>query len=506
MHVGALALSGEIAIREGRFDDAAALLTRLAAVDGAPARNRVTAAITAVDLLENKLSRSADALAVLQAIHHAGLSTLPIRERLARTAARVGEHALAVRLLESLMFERKEPAAQLEAASLALALATQRLGDRAAATRTAARALALDPLHEAASAVLLAGPPAHAGSAEDADIRALFTHSFHASAERCRSGQFDGKDLLRAGHVARFLGKHPRARALYTLATTLQTPGVPELPLGRAPGMVLSSAAHTLLAGTTQFPAFAQLCAALTSILPEVLGPSLAASGIGKKDRVEPRTGLALRTEVAAVAGALGIAEFELYIGGRDDNGISVLAGEMPKVIAGAAVKSLANSDAMAALAAGLWAYQAGVLPALQHEDAMLGALLVAASNFAKVPISAPTFAAVTDVERNLSKAIARKTKAQLPELCAAVARYGPLDTRSWTQECVLRSQRIALVFSGNFAAALRCPSSFAAPRSHTPALLEAFRSQPGAAQLVDLLFSDDYDALRRALALEPAP
>src|SRR5262249_36413882 len=86
-HVGALALKGEIFIRRGKFDDAAANLARLTGVQDAPAKNRITAGVAAVDLYENKLGRHDLALQVLLLLHRSKLSTLPVRERLARAAA-----------------------------------------------------------------------------------------------------------------------------------------------------------------------------------------------------------------------------------------------------------------------------------------------------------------------------------------------------------------------------------------------------------------------------------
>ena len=46
--------------------------------------------IAAVDLYENRLGRVDKALDVLITLHRSGLSTLPVRERLARSAARSG--------------------------------------------------------------------------------------------------------------------------------------------------------------------------------------------------------------------------------------------------------------------------------------------------------------------------------------------------------------------------------------------------------------------------------
>ena len=56
-HVGALALTGEIALRRGNFAEAAEALARLALLADAPDKNRLTAGIAAVDLFENKLDR-----------------------------------------------------------------------------------------------------------------------------------------------------------------------------------------------------------------------------------------------------------------------------------------------------------------------------------------------------------------------------------------------------------------------------------------------------------------
>src|SRR5207253_9816777 len=56
-HVGALALTGEINIRRGNFAEAADALSRLALLEEAPAKSRVTAGVAAVDPYENKLNR-----------------------------------------------------------------------------------------------------------------------------------------------------------------------------------------------------------------------------------------------------------------------------------------------------------------------------------------------------------------------------------------------------------------------------------------------------------------
>ena len=131
-HVGALALTGEIAIRRGNFEEAAESLARLALLEEAPAKNRVTAGIAAVDLFENKLNRFDRALEILLALHRAKLSTLPVRERLARAAARTGSWKDATEILEELMHERPEAEGRIEAARLAMAIHRDRLRPRSA--------------------------------------------------------------------------------------------------------------------------------------------------------------------------------------------------------------------------------------------------------------------------------------------------------------------------------------------------------------------------------------
>ena len=76
-HVGALALTGEIFLKRQMYAEAADRLSRLAALDAAPAKNRVTAGVASADIFENKLDQTQRAVDVLSMLHKAGLSTLP---------------------------------------------------------------------------------------------------------------------------------------------------------------------------------------------------------------------------------------------------------------------------------------------------------------------------------------------------------------------------------------------------------------------------------------------
>ena len=127
-HVGALALTGEIFIRRGMFAEAAEKLARLATIEAAPPKNRITAGVAAVDLYENKLGRHDLALQVLLALctmrssrrcPSASGSRAPRRGRAA--------WAEATRILEELMNERPERDGRIEAARLAIAIHRDRL-------------------------------------------------------------------------------------------------------------------------------------------------------------------------------------------------------------------------------------------------------------------------------------------------------------------------------------------------------------------------------------------
>ena len=155
-HVGALALLGEINIRRGNFDEAATSLGRLAVLDAAPAKNRVTAGVAAVDLYENKLNKPEAALELLLALHRAGLSTLPVRERLARAAARTASWGEATAILEELMRERPDPKARIDAARLAMAIHRDRLRNPQGAAAAIVKLLEEDPADAEALDMLLA--------------------------------------------------------------------------------------------------------------------------------------------------------------------------------------------------------------------------------------------------------------------------------------------------------------------------------------------------------------
>jgi tetratricopeptide (TPR) repeat protein len=350
-HAGALALSGEIAIRRGLFEEAATALARLATLDAAPAKNRVTAGVAAVDLYENKLDRHDKALEVLLVLHRAGLTTMPVRERLARAAGRTGAWREATAILEELMNQRAEAQGRVEAARLAMAIYRDRLGDPNAARSPVTKLLEEAPGDGEAIDVLLTM------DLEATAKRRLLERSRLALMAQARERPTDLVLVRRLSNVARALGDDALWQAALSVSIALGEQDIRSHPASGDPGagtllMQLQSRKHPtpqialndailrgVLAPGDDGP-LAALFHLLAPTLAEALGPSLTAAGVSKKHKIDPRAGLAVRNEIATWAGAFGIREFDLYVGGRDPAGVVGVPGEVPSLVIGSHVNT----------------------------------------------------------------------------------------------------------------------------------------------------------------------
>ena len=128
-HVGALALLGEINIRRGNFEEAAASLgAPRASRGGAREEPRHGGHRRGRPLREQ--ARNASTWRSRSCSRCTEPSSRPcrVRERLARAAARTGSWKEATDILEELMHERPEAEGRIEAARLAMAIHRDRLG------------------------------------------------------------------------------------------------------------------------------------------------------------------------------------------------------------------------------------------------------------------------------------------------------------------------------------------------------------------------------------------
>ena len=501
-HIGALALTGEIAIRRGLFEEAATALARLSTLSHAPPKNRVTAGVAAVDLYENKLDRHDKALEVLLALHKAKLTTLPVRERLARAAGRAGAWRDATGILEELMMERAEASGRMEAARLAMAIHRDRLGDANSARAAIQKLLEEAPGDGEAIDMLLSV------NLEPTTKKRLLDRSRFAIMEQVQQRPTDLSLVRRLSKIARALGDDGLWQAALSTSIALgeQDPeaGTAFLQLsGRKPRMPQMALNESILRGVLALGddgPVAQLFAVLAPTLAEALGPSLAAAGVTKKDKVEPRSGLAVRNEIASWAGAFGFREFDLFVGGKDPMGVVGVPGEVPSLVIGSQVNVPLLPVTRARIARELLGVLRGSTITRWRDDTTIAAIVVAACNIAEVRVDAPAYAMLAEVERLISKSIARKARKALPDLCRAVVSTRA-DARTWAHRALMSHNRIAAVASGDATAVVLDITGQTLER--LPALI------PGDSRVEELIrfvLSPTYLELRRSLGLEGAP
>jgi tetratricopeptide (TPR) repeat protein len=500
-HVGALALLGEVCIRRGRFEEAATSLSRLALVEAAPAKNRVTAGVAAVDIFENKLNRVDKALEVLLALHKANLSTLPVRERLARVAARTGAWKEATAILEVLMNERAAPAGRIEAARLAMAIHRDRLGDAQRGAAAIVKLLQESPTDgEALDMLVQTDHPA-------SQRAKLLTAARGGLLEIVGQRPSDLANVKRLAKVARALGDG--ALEQVTLSVAIAVGGgdpqpehaFAQLSAGkpRTPQIAITREMLVHMLAPGDEGAIADLFALLGPTIAEALGPTLQACGVGRRDKIDPRSGLAVRNEIATWAGAFGVHEFDLYVGGKDPMGVQGVPGETPALVVGAGVNAPLAPMTRARIARELLAMARGTTVTRSRDDVTIAAIVVAACKLGEVPIQHPPYAVLADVEKVVGKAIARKTKKMLPDVCRVIAATGA-DARAWYHRALASHARVSLVASGDVVLAL------ADALGETPDRLPAAaKSDPRAEELLRFALSPTYAELRRTLGLEGA-
>jgi cellulose synthase operon protein C len=498
-HVGALALLGEINIRRGKFDEAAGALGRLAALEAAPAKNRLTAGVAAVDLYENKLNAHERALEILLTLHRAKLSNLPVRERLARAAARTGAWAEATSILEELMFERPEAEGRIEAARLAMAIHRDRLNAPEGARAAIVKLLDEKPGDAEAIDMLLQ-------TTHPRDVQERLLEAARAALRDSVAAQpTDVPTIRRLVRVARALQDLPLQQAALGALVCLGSADsqadstFAQLAArgGRTPQVAVSESSMKAILAPGDSGPLADLFALLGPTLAVALGPSLQACGVGRRDKVDPRSGIALRNEIAAWAGALGIQEFDLYVGGNDAGAVQGIPGETPALVVGTGVNAPLTAIARSRVARELLAILRGTTVARSRDDVTMAAIVVAACRQADVKIDNPAYAVLAEIERLIGKELSRKTRKVLPDVCRAIVAQRA-DAREWTKHALASQARIAVVASGD-------PSVVLADVLGVPAD-RLGKVVPGDARAQDLLrfvLSPQYLDIRTSLGLE---
>ena len=73
------------------------------------------------------------------------------------------------------------------------------------------------------------------------------------------------------------------------------------------------------------------------------------------------------------------MAEWELYVGGTDPNGVNGVAGEIPTIVVGANVKTPLSPSARSAIAREVFALRRGITSLRHRDDNTVSSLVVIA-------------------------------------------------------------------------------------------------------------------------------
>lgn len=496
-HLGVLALTGEIHIALGHFEQAADSLGQLARHPEAPGPQRLMSGIAAADLYENRLERLDQALEMLKTLHREGLGNLRLRERLARAAAKQGDWSEAIAVLEQLMLERDSTEGRAEAARLSMTIYRDELGDPAGAYDAVAQLLTEAPDDAEALDLVLTGVFGPEAS------RALLGPGCQALMEHLSGEPFDPERLTRAARVARALDRPQLLQAVLGARVALGADPHeidPELfdldrRVAHVPHIAIDDQALPDLADPGDRGPVAELFRALSTTITAALGPSLSALSVGRRERVDARAGLPLRNEIAAWAGALGIDDFELYVGGPDPAGITAVASDTPALVVGSQVSAPLSPANRQAVARELFAVRRGTT-VLRHRDPEdVHAILAAACHLAEVPIDSPPFALLGEFQRQLGREIPRKVRRALPELARALADSGQ-DVREACRAATSTLDRMAAVAAGDVSWVL---SGGQASRGEVPRTREA---QARFGRLLSFVLSPAYLELREKLGM----
>ncbi len=496
-HVGALALSGEIYITTGQFAEAADRLARLASLEEAPAKQRLMSGVAAVDIYENKLEQPERALEVLTQLYKMGLSTLPVRERMARLAAKQEVWDDATQVLQQLMVERDSKESRIEAARLAMAIHRDRR------QRPEDAQLAMETLLSEAPDDGEALDLAMTGILPKPKEQELLTRGRDTIVPRLLQDPLDAARVDRLARIAHRLDQ-PRIRQAALGALVALGQGTPEIDrelavldqrVARVPHMAVDEAAIPDLCDPQDQGPLPALMRTLATTFADALGPSLDALGVGKKQRVDPRSGLPIRNEIAAWAGALGLGDFEVYLGGNDPEGVYGVANVTPAIVIGAQVNAPLSPAHRGMIARELFALKRGTT-ILRHRDPTdVAALVVAACAVVDVQVPSPHYAMLGEFQRVLAKEMPRRVKKALPDLARAVQGSGQ-DIEDWVRAATSSLDRLASVAAGDVSWVL----------AHNPAsrgqLGASMEANARAARILAFVLSPTYLSIREMLGM----
>ncbi len=450
-HVGAHALRGEIYIRQEKYEQAAAQLAELAALDAAPREQRLMSGVAAVDLFETKLNDLSRALEVLQVLSDAGLETLAVTERLTRAAATAERWEDAASLLEKLIAQRETTEGRVDAARLLMAIARDKLESPRRAREACEALLAEAPTDPEGIDFVLDG------SLSASDTAQLTQRIRNALLEAPLS-DLDEEQVARTARVAEALDDLSLRQAALGALVTLgvnnedmrrELAELDERSLHHPQIALGSEELQTILAPDDSGP-FAELFRHLGAHLPEVLGPTLKTLGVGRRQRLKPPMGAELRSTLAAFTGAFGLGDFELYVGGNEPNTLTTVPDpKLPAFVVGQAVQPTLTENQRWSLAQQVLALLRGTTVLLQRDVTDVAALAAAACSVGKHPLKTQSYSMFGEFSRALERELPRRVRKELTPIAEAVAASG-VDPADWASAARTSLDRAAALFVGD--------------------------------------------------------
>jgi tetratricopeptide (TPR) repeat protein len=430
-HPGPAALAGEIYVTLGDMDKAADELSKLAAMESAPADQRLMSGIAAADLFDGKLNQPARAVHVLESLHSAGLGTLATTERLAKSLARVERWEDAVHQLESLMHRREDQEGRMQAARLCLVICRDEL-------QTPARAFA-------ACEKLLGDAPA---DAEALDYLLLGGLRTERSLELVRIGResilarpatrFDLDTVTRLSRIAERLSD--RDLLLSTLGLLACTEATSRRIVEDADALLLHTArwparnltdedVRTLFADALDDPV-GELCVLLAPYVPLVMPPNTKTLGLGRRDRLRSNAAPELFEELHGWLDATGNGSAEVYAGGVHDQILLLPTEKAPTLVLGPELRAPLTREQQATLARRCIGVRAGLSSVDERPAQEVVAVITAACALGEVEI--PGARPVPDLVKALGKELPRRVRKLLPDIGGRIRATG-VDPHDWT-------------------------------------------------------------------------
>jgi hypothetical protein len=158
--------------------------------------------------------------------------------------------------------------------------------------------------------------------------------------------------------------------------------------------------------------------------------PNPKTLSLGRRDRLKPQAAPELFAELEPWATAVGLKEFEVFVGGAHE-GILVFPGEKgPTLVLGPGIKAPLSREQHADLARKFTSLPTGTTLVIDREPNEVTAIINAACALGDVTLPWEVVEP-PELRRNLSKELPRRVRKALPELAERVSQGG-LEPLTW--------------------------------------------------------------------------